>query len=144
MKLSVFFDGHFWVGVIEDAQTATTTSKHCASLRAWKHIFGSEPRNTEVLQFVQQELAALISQPSVAVSIEVHERQRINPKRLARQVAKEMTREPVSTYAQTAMQLEMEKRARKRKKDHREHKEAKAARTRDIRRQKAKAKHRGR
>jgi Protein of unknown function (DUF2992) len=65
------------------------------------------------------------------------------PKRLARQVAKEMRVKGISTFAQAAFKLEYEKRKKEKQGYTRQQKEEMKERQREIRIKKAKAKHRG-
>jgi hypothetical protein len=44
MQLTVFFDGQFWVGVIEQHDDA--------GLKVARYLFGPEPTDTEVFAFV--------------------------------------------------------------------------------------------
>ena len=44
MKLTVFHDGQYWVGVLEE--------QFQGKLRAAKYMFGGEPKDEEILQFV--------------------------------------------------------------------------------------------
>jgi hypothetical protein len=52
MKLSVFHDGRFWVGVVEEQDDT--------GLKAARQIFGSEPKDTEILEFVNHRMMALL------------------------------------------------------------------------------------
>jgi hypothetical protein len=56
MKLTVYFDGQFWVGVVED--------EYHQSLRVARHIFGAEPKDTEVQAFVNRHLPGLLDLPT--------------------------------------------------------------------------------
>jgi hypothetical protein len=135
MKLTVYHDGQFWVGIIEE----TIDNK----LRAGQVIFGSEPKDTEILDFVNKKLLAHIEKRKFQVDIEKKEK-KVNPKRLARQVAKEMQQKGVSTYAHEALQLELQERKKERKILSKEEKEALAKKKREIKIAKRKAKHKGR
>lgn len=44
MKLTVYFDGSFWCGLVEAEDAGT--------IRVFKHVFGSEPKDEEVWDFV--------------------------------------------------------------------------------------------
>lgn len=48
MKLTIYYDGQFYVGIIEVTSGNT--------LKAYRHIFGSEPKDQEVLEFVNRDL----------------------------------------------------------------------------------------
>jgi len=136
MKLTVFHDGHFWVGVVEEKED-------CGKLRAAKLIFGSEPSDQEVLEFVQHRLHEVASRLSRPVETPVSEERRKNPKRLAREAARELHMKGISSYAQEALKLEHETRKKERQVFSRQQKEEMLERKREIRLQKAKAKHRG-
>jgi hypothetical protein len=136
MKLTVYHDGQYWVGVVEEIEVG--------KLKAARHIFGSEPKDAEVLDFVKRNLLTLTSNLSQAVNVKDPSERRLNPKRLARQVAREMQKTGVSTYAQQALKLEYEHRKRERQVLSRQQREELKERKRAIAREKAKAKHRGR
>jgi hypothetical protein len=136
MKLTVFFDGQFWVGVIEE--------ENHGKIKASRVLFGSEPKDSEVLDFVKKELLDWINRSKQSVKVEKIVHRKINPKRMAREAAKEMRKTGVNTYAQQALQLEYEARKKEKKMISREKREAMKEYKREIARQKAKAKHRGR
>ncbi|WP_127490287.1 YjdF family protein [Paenibacillus ehimensis] len=137
MKLTVYFEGEFWVGVTEHEADG--------KVKASRYVFGSEPYDAEVMEFVQFRMLPLLAQTSVGVSVDtVARRGRVNPKRLAREAAREMERKGVRSAAQEALRLELEHRKKTRKIVSREQREAEKERKREIAIQKAKAKHRGR
>ncbi|TCZ77707.1 DUF2992 family protein [Paenibacillus albiflavus] len=136
MKLTVFFEGQFWVGVIEDA--------YDGKLRAYRHIFGAEPYDADVNAFVQHEMLKRLENISQNVDVKhLHER-RINSKRLAKQAAEETAGRGISDKAKLALMKELEHRKKVRQVITREMREAEKERKREIAAQKAKAKHRGR
>lgn len=138
MKLTVYFEGQFWVGVVEDNENG--------KLRAYRHVFGDEPKDGEIWDYVLKHLNSCmdaLSCPPAANAVSFAPK-RVSPKRLARLAAAEMQRRGITTAAQEALKLELEQR----KKEHRtltkEQREADKARKRELARQKAKDKHRGR
>ncbi|GIP34493.1 YjdF family protein [Paenibacillus sp. J2TS4] len=135
MKLTVYHDGQFWVGVIE--------LNDGGKLKAGRYLFGSEPKDQEILDFVNNHLLGFCRQLSQEVSVGFTERRAINPKRIARMAAREMNKPGVASAAHQAIQLEYEKRKKERKTFTREQKEQLKEYKREIARQKAKAKHRG-
>lgn len=139
MRLTVYFAEQFWVGVLEEANKD-------GSVRACRHIFGAEPKDTEILVFVQQQMLRCLErtrpQPA-AGTVSTVTASRTSPKRLARQVAKELGQRGPSTKAQQALSQELEQRKQERKTLTREHKEAEKDRKRELAREKAKQKHRG-
>ncbi|MEW6624901.1 MAG: DUF2992 family protein [Bacillota bacterium] len=50
MKLTVYHDGQFWIGVAEQIIDG--------KIKAIRHIFGAEPQDEEILNFVNNELLA--------------------------------------------------------------------------------------
>lgn len=136
MKLTVYHDGQFWVGVVEQDGKG--------KVMAGRYVFGAEPNDQDILAFVLQQIDAVTSRLSQAVEQRrAAGERRVNPKRLARQVAREMERKGVSSYAQEAIQREYEQRKKERQTSTRQQKEMHKERLREIKRQKAKAKHRG-
>ncbi|RNB68245.1 YjdF family protein [Brevibacillus panacihumi] len=135
MKLTVYFDGQFWVGVVE--------VQDGDRVKAGRFVFGSEPKDQEVLSFILNELDAVISRMSQEViGITLTER-KINPKRVARQAAREMSKKGISSFAQEALKMEYEKRKKEKQGAARQQREDRKERQREIRIQKAKAKRRG-
>lgn len=59
MKLTVLFDESckFWIGVIEQ--------KEQGRLRACRHIFGNEPKDSKVLEFVSEKMMKVMSLTTV-------------------------------------------------------------------------------
>ncbi len=95
MKLTIYYDGQFYVGIIEVVQEGR--------LRAFRHMFGKEPKDVEVLDFVHHQLFQIVSRSEQeGIRIEAEAKGKINPKRLQRQVSKEMKNAPISTKAQNS------------------------------------------
>jgi len=136
MKLTILFNGQFWEGVVESNQDGC--------LKARRHIFGSEPKDSEVLDFVNHLALKLLERTTASVEVSVVEQKKVSPKRLAREVAKEMSERGISTMAQEAMQLELELHKKEKKVQSKAEKEEEKEHKRLIARQKAKEKHRGR
>lgn len=136
MKLTVYYENPFWVGVLESAEQR--------KVRAARQVFGPEPSDAEVLEFVlSRAFDALVSRMTVEVEGKRAARSRISPKRLQRQAAAESRSRGISTYAQQAIQLELAARKLEKRADSRERREAEKERKRELARLKAKAKHRG-
>ena len=51
MYLTVYFDGQFWIGLVECADADR--------LQVARHIFGAEPSDNEVLEFVLSDLLSV-------------------------------------------------------------------------------------
>lgn len=135
MKLTVYYDGQYWVGVVEEQDKG--------KLKAARYIFGTEPQDEEILHFIREEMWELVSRLSQEVAVKLSETKKVNPKRLARQAAYELRRKGVSSYAQEALKLEFEKRKLEKRAYSKQQREAMKARVRELKEKKAKEKHRG-
>ena len=102
MKLTVYHDGQFWVGVVEVFVDG--------KLKADRHVFGVKPKDSEILDFINHDILQLSDCLVQGLTIHVLDPIKINPKRLARQVSREIQKKGISTQAQTAIQLEYEHR----------------------------------
>ena len=132
-KLSVFFDEAFWVGVFERREDG--------KLSVAKVTFGAEPKDYEVYDFVLKHYYNLQFSPAVEVAVaEKH----INPKRMQREIKKQMSNTGIGTKSQQALKLQHEQYKTERKKKNREQKQAEEQRLFELRQQKKKEKHRGR
>lgn len=134
MKLTILFNGQFWEGIVE--------VNYEGYFKAGKHIFGSEPKDPEVLNFVIHSVLKILENTTSSIEVNIAEEKRVNPKRLAREVAKESIR-GVSTMAQEVIQRELETRKKEKKVTSKAQKEAEREQKRLIAQQKAKARHRG-
>ncbi|MCR8979164.1 YjdF family protein [Brevibacillus laterosporus] len=136
MKLTVLYDGQFWVGVIEYEEKN--------KLKAARNLFGAEPKDAEILEFVQKDLRDLLDRATISSVLTLDKKERrINPKRMIREARKEMNNRGVSTKAEQAIQQDLEKRKKERKVLSKERKEEIATYKREVARSKAKEKHRG-
>ncbi|MCM3038909.1 YjdF family protein [Paenibacillus motobuensis] len=137
MKLTVFFNGQFWVGVVEN--------QIGSNLKVCQHLFGTEPKDTEILDFVCHKMLDLVATSRHGVeACPSIDNKRINPKRIARQAAKEVRMKGISTLAQEAIKLETEARKKERRTQSKESLEELKEYKYSLKRQKAKEKHRGR
>lgn len=94
MKLTIFHDGQFFIGLVE-------YTKNKKSVLA-KYTFGTEPDRETILKFIDKELLNLINK-SKAITKNKSPRKKINPKRLQRQVAKEQKKKVITTQSQKAL-----------------------------------------
>lgn len=136
MKLTVYFDGQFWVALIE-----RSTDQGLAALR---HVFGAEPHDDELLAFTCHTLPKLFDRMTVFVPSEQRALRRPSPKRMARLAARELRAPAGSTKAQAALQAQVEANKRARAERSRAEREAEARRRYQLAREKARQRHRGR
>ncbi len=133
VKLTVFFEGIFWVGVFEKISEER--------YEAARVVFGSEPKDYEVYDFILKNFNRINF--SSSMELESIEEKRINPKRLQREVKKEVENSGASTKAQLAVKEQYEQLKLQRKRFSKEEKEEQLKRKFDLRQQKKKEKHRG-
>ncbi len=132
-KLTVFFDAPFWVGVFERVSDG--------KLSVCKITFGAEPKDYEVYDFVLKNYYRLRFSPAVATDVKEAGR---NPKRIQREVRKQVQNTSIGTKSQQALKLQQEQLKTERKAMSREQREAEKQRQLELKQQKRKEKHRGR
>ena len=132
-KLTVFFEESFWVGVFERVSEG--------KLSVCKVTFGAEPKDYEVCDFVLKNYYRL--RFSSAVATDVKEAGR-NPKRVQREVRKQVQNNRIGTKSQQALKLQQEQLKTERRIVSRKQREAEKQRQFELKQQKRKEKHRGR
>ena len=135
MKLTIYHNGQFWVGVIEECVDS--------KLIAMRFVFGTEPHDADVLDFLDRTILTLLTKPPKAVTTKTVVERAVNPKRLARIAAKEIKTHGISTKAQEALRVQLEDNKQERQITSRQMKEATQSKKREIAIQKARQKHRG-
>lgn len=133
VALKVFFEDPFWVGILERVSESR--------MIVCKITFGPEPKDYEVLDFLLKNYYSLRFSPAVAAAVKEN---RVNPKRLQRQVRRELQDAGMGTKSQQALKLQQEQTKTDRNIASRERKEAEARRQFELKQQKKKEKHRGR
>lgn len=132
-RLKVFFEDPFWVGIFERVSNG--------SLSVCKVTFGSEPKDYEIKEFITKRYFSLKFSPSVKVEEKC--KLKVNPKRLQRDVQKQIENVGMGTKSQQALKLQQEEGKQKRKQQSREEKEAEQQRMFELKQQKRKQKHKG-
>ena len=132
-RLTVFFEEPFWVGVFERISEG--------KLSVCKATFGTEPKDYEVYDFILKNYYCLRFSPAVATDVKEAGR---NPKRVQREVRKQMQNTGVGTKSQQALKLQQEQLKTERKIVNREQREAEKQRLFELKQKKRKEKHRGR
>lgn len=132
-KLTVFFEDPFWVGVFERLSDGR--------LSVCKIVFGAEPKDYETHDFVLKNYYRLRFSPAVATDVKETGR---NPKRVLREVRKQMQNTGIGTKSQQALKLQQEQLKTECKTVSREQREAEKQRQFELKQQKRKEKHRGR
>ena len=96
-KLTVCFENPFWIGVIERIENG--------KLSVSKVTFGAEPKDYEVSNFVLRHYFDLRFSPAVATVVKEN---KINPKRMQREVKRQLQNTGIGTKSQQAMKLQQE------------------------------------
>ena len=130
-RLTVFFEDPFWVGVFERCSEG--------SLSASKVTFGAEPGDYEVQEVILKHYNSLGFSPAVAAAV----KETGNPKRIQREVKKQLQNTGIGTKSQQALKLQQEQNKQERKVKSRKQKAAEAERMFELKQQKKKAKHKG-
>ncbi len=97
-RLTVYFEDPFWVGVYERIEDDL--------LEVAKIVFGPEPRDYEVCDFLHRNWGSLRFSPPVEASQGVFKKP--SPKRMQRQINQQMLKTGVGTRAQQALKLQQE------------------------------------
>jgi hypothetical protein len=132
-KLTVFFEEPFWVGVFEHVSDG--------KLSVCKVTFGAEPKDYEVYDFVLKNYYRLRFSPAVTTDVKEAGR---NPKRVQREVRKQVQNNRIGTKSQQALKLQQEQLKTERRIVSRKQREAEKQRQFELKQQKRKEKHRGR
>lgn len=132
-RLTVFFEDPFWVGVFERVSEGKLT--------ACKVTFGAEPKDYEVYAFILRKYDRLRFSPAVAA---VGKETGRNPKRVRREVRKQLQNAGTGTKSQQALKLQQEQMKTERQSVGREKRETERKRQFELKQQKKKKKLRGR
>ncbi len=136
IKATIFYEKRFWVGVFE------RTDKEGYAVA--RHIFGAEPSDPEVHEFILNHYSELKFGEPKNLHIEI---KRMNPQRVQREIRREMERmkesSKPSTLAQDYMREEIEKNKKARQKLSSAEKQAYKDKQFDLKQEKRKEKHRG-
>ena len=151
-QFTLYFDGRFWVGVLEhhELRHGGDAISRAITVRAARHVFGAEPSDAELYDFLLTHGGALIDRAAASPpvpaprSVDSSSTPRPNPKRAARQAAKEAARARPSTAAQAALAAAREETATRTSRDRSRRRRQKADEEWARRRERAKRRHRGR
>lgn len=133
IEFFVFFEEPFWIGILEHVSDGKLT--------VCKVTFGPEPKDYEVYEYLLKNYNNLRLSP--AVDAAVKERPK-NPKRMQREVRKQIQSVGIGTKSQQALKLQHEQAKQNHKVLSREKREAEKQRQFELKQLKKKEKHRGR
>ncbi|MFB0919388.1 MAG: YjdF family protein [Oscillospiraceae bacterium] len=133
-RLTVFFDDPFWVGIIERFSES--------GLEVCRVTFGAEPKDGEVYGFFLNNYNGLSFSPPVKA--EEKSETKINPKRMRREISRQLDTRGVGTKSQQALKLQQESGKLAKKENSKQRREEEKQLKFELRQRKQKEKHRGR
>jgi hypothetical protein len=135
IKLTVFFQEPFWVGVFEETNDV--------ELKVSRVVFGAEPKDYEIYDFLLKNYSNIKFSEGFEIDDSDKIIKKINPKRLQRKAKKETHDKGIGTKSQMAIKLQQEKNKKERKTKSREQKELEKQRKFELKQQKKLKKHKG-
>lgn len=133
VSATVIFQEPFWRVIFE------RTDKN--QLSVCRVTFGTEPRDYEVQELILRAYFQLRFSPAVAADMKVA---KVSPKRMQRQVQRQLENTGIGTKSQQALKLQQEQIKTERKSQRHELREAEKQRQFQLKQRKKKEKHRGR
>ena len=131
-KLTVFFEDPFWVGVFERIENR--------KLSVAKVTFGVEPKDYDVLEFINRNYYHLQFSPAVETVVKDTKK---NPKRAQRDAKKQTLETGIGTKSQQALKLQQEQNKQERKVRSHEQRDAESQRLFELKQMKKREKHKG-
>lgn len=132
-QLTVFFENPFWIGVFERISDG--------KLSVCKVTFGAEPKDYEIYEFILKNFYQLKFSSDIPTEIKEVKK---NPKRIQREVHKQLHNIGIGTKSQQALKLQHEEVKIERKILSRKRKEDEKQLKYELKQKKKKEKHRGR
>ena len=131
-RLTIYFEDPFWVGVFERIENR--------KLSVANVTFGVEPKDYDVLEFVNRNYYHLQFSPAVETVVKDT---KMNPKRAQRDAKKQTMETGIGTKSQQALKLQQEQNKLARKERSKKEREEESDRLFEMKQQKKKEKHRG-
>lgn len=132
-KLNIIFDGQFYISIFEK----TDNDK----LSVARHIFGLEPSDIEVFEYINHEFDTLVF--SSPIDIDKKVKTNVNPKKMQRMVKKEMKSTDIGTKSQIALKKLQEEKKIEKKEITKEQKEIEKKLNYKLKQEKKLEKHKG-
>ena len=131
-KLTIYFEDPFWVGVFEKIENR--------KLSVAKVTFGVEPKDYDVLEFINRNYYHLQFSPAIETVVKDTKK---NPKRAQRDAKKQTMETGIGTKSQQALKLQQEQNKLARKERSKKEREEESDRLFEMKQQKKKEKHKG-
>lgn len=142
LKLTIYFDGRFWCGLIEYESIQ-------GDYRACKYVFGPEPKDKELEHFIYFKLQKFMNKNdkyfnNMILSNETNNiDKKINPKKMQRKINKEKRKPVMSTKAQLTINKSREQAKKGRKQQKKLHKQCSKKEKFDLKQKKKLEKKKG-
>lgn len=133
VKLTVYFENPFWVGIFERSIDG--------KLSVCKVTFGAEPKDNQILEFIFHNYNKLLYSSEVICESYVNEK--INSKRIQRNIKKQCRKIGVGTKSQQVLKLQQEENKQARKIKKKKLKEIEKEEKYALRKKKKREKHKG-
>lgn len=134
INLQVLFENPFWIGVFERI--------YKDKISVAKVTFGAEPKEYDIESYVLRNYYKLNFSSEIALKKEIN--RKINPKRMQKQIKKQVSNVSIGTKSQQALKLQHEQMKTERKARKKEFSEFEKKRLFQMKQQKKKEKHKGR
>ena len=131
-KLTIYYEDPFWVGVFERIENR--------KLSVAKVTFGVEPKDYDVLEFINRNYYHLQFSPAVETVVKDTKK---NPKRAQRDAKKQTMETGIGTKSQQALKFQQEQNKLARKERSKKEREEESDRLFEMKQQKKKEKHKG-
>lgn len=131
-KLYVLFEDPFWIGIFEREERN--------NLFVCKITFRAEPANSQIYDFLMKNYHKLRFSPAVKSVIEEKKK---NPKRMQREVKKQMNNVCIGTKSMQALKLQYEQMKMTKKLKKKQNREEEKERQFNLKKKKKREKHRG-
>ena len=131
-KLTIYFEDPFWVGIFERIENR--------KLSVAKVTFGAEPKDYEVLEFINRNYYHLKFSPAIETVVKDTKK---NPKRAQRDAKKQTLETGIGTKSQQALKLQQEQNKKERNVRSREQRDVENQRLFELKQIKKREKHKG-
>lgn len=131
--LTILFEDPFWVGIYE--------REYNCKYEVCKITFGAQPKDYEVYSFIIKNFCKLRFSPTIEAR--TTNKKRINPKRLNRDISKQLKKPEIGTKAQQALKLQYEQNKLENRSNFKQKQRTEKKFQFKLKQQKHKEKHRG-
>ena len=131
--LTILFEEPFWVGIYE--------REFNGKYEVCKITFGTQPKDYEVYSFITKNFSKLRFSPTIEAK--TTNKKRINPKRLIRDISRQLKNSEIGTKAQQALKLQYEQNKLKNRSNLKQKQRTEKEFQFKLKQQKHKEKHRG-